>query len=37
MTGKEVHYNKIENQMVTNRAFGVTYQLSGKTARILKC
>jgi glucuronoarabinoxylan endo-1,4-beta-xylanase len=32
MTGKEVHYNKIENQTVTNGAFGLTYQLSGKTA-----
>lgn len=32
MTGNEVHYNKIENQTVTNGAFGLTYQLSGKTA-----
>lgn len=31
MIGKEVHYNKIENQMVTNGAFGVAYELSGKT------
>jgi glucuronoarabinoxylan endo-1,4-beta-xylanase len=32
MSGKEVHYNTIENQSVTNPAFGTTYQLSGKTA-----
>lgn len=32
MTGSEIHYNKIENQTVTNGAFGATYQLSGKTA-----
>jgi len=31
MTSKEVHYAKIENQMVTNPAFGTTYQISGKT------
>lgn len=31
MTGNKVHYNKIENQTVTNSAFGTTYQLSGKT------
>ncbi|MCD0466993.1 T9SS type A sorting domain-containing protein [Flavobacterium sp. ENC] len=31
MTGKEVHYAKIENQSVTNPAFGTTYQMSGKT------
>lgn len=31
MSGKEVHYAKIENQVVTNPAFGTTYQMSGKT------
>jgi glucuronoarabinoxylan endo-1,4-beta-xylanase len=31
MTSKEVHYAKIENQSVTNAAFGTTYQMSGKT------
>lgn len=31
MTSKEVHYAKIENQSVTNPAFGTTYQMSGKT------
>lgn len=31
MTSKEVHYAKIENQPVTNAAFGTTYQMSGKT------
>lgn len=31
MTGTEVHYNTIENQVVTDPAFGTGYQLSGKT------
>ncbi|MDR7211739.1 T9SS type A sorting domain-containing protein [Flavobacterium piscis] len=31
MTSKEVHYAKIENQAVTNPAFGTAYQISGKT------
>jgi len=31
MTGTEVHYNKIETQATTNAAFGIGYQLSGKT------
>ena len=31
MTSKEVHYTKIENESVTNAAFGTTYQISGKT------
>lgn len=31
MTGKEVHYAKIESQTVTNSAFGTAYQMSGKT------
>ena len=31
MTGAAYHYNKIEDQVVTNAAFGTTYQLSGKT------
>ena len=31
MTGREVHYNKIESQPVTNEAFGTAYQISGKT------
>ncbi len=31
MTSKEVHYAKIENQSVTNPAFGTAYQISGKT------
>ena len=31
MTGAAYHYNKIEDQVVTNVAFGTTYQLSGKT------
>ena len=34
MTGQNVNYNKIENQTVTNSAFGTTYQLSGKTATL---
>ncbi|HEX2935393.1 MAG TPA: hypothetical protein VHO72_08565, partial [Bacteroidales bacterium] len=32
MTGTPLYYNKIEDQTVTNIAFGNTYQLSGKTA-----
>ncbi|MBC7846687.1 MAG: T9SS type A sorting domain-containing protein [Flavobacterium sp.] len=32
MTGAAYHYNKIEDQVVTNAAFGTTYQLSGKTS-----
>lgn len=32
MTGTAYHYNKIEDQVVTNAAFGTSYQLSGKTA-----
>jgi glucuronoarabinoxylan endo-1,4-beta-xylanase len=32
MTGSALHNNKIEDQTVTNAAFGTTYQLSGKTA-----
>jgi glucuronoarabinoxylan endo-1,4-beta-xylanase len=31
MTGQAVHYNVIENQEVTNAAFGTGYRLSGKT------
>ncbi|MDQ0594316.1 glucuronoarabinoxylan endo-1,4-beta-xylanase [Chryseobacterium ginsenosidimutans] len=31
MTGGDVHYNKIETQTPTNSAFGINYQLSGKT------
>lgn len=31
MTGGDVHYNKIETQIPTNSAFGINYQLSGKT------
>lgn len=31
MTGKNVYYNKIENQTATNLAFGTTYQISNKT------
>lgn len=31
MTGGDVHYNKIETQVPTNSAFGINYQLSGKT------
>lgn len=31
MTGAPYHYNKIEDQVVTNAAFGTAYQLSGKT------
>jgi glucuronoarabinoxylan endo-1,4-beta-xylanase len=31
MTGVPFHYNKIENQTVTNTSFGTNYQLSGKT------
>ncbi|MFY1046064.1 T9SS type A sorting domain-containing protein [Chryseobacterium sp. GP-SGM7] len=31
MTGTEVHYNKIETLSTTNPAFGIGYQLSGKT------
>lgn len=31
MTGVAKHYNTIENQTVTNAAFGTSYQLSGKT------
>ena len=31
MTGTAYNYNKIEDQVVTNAAFGTTYQLSGKT------
>jgi glucuronoarabinoxylan endo-1,4-beta-xylanase len=34
MMGQDVNYNKIENQTVTNPAFGTTYQLSGKTATL---
>ena len=30
MNGNTVHYNKIDNQVVTNTAFGTLYQLSGK-------
>lgn len=32
MTGKAFHYNKIEDQVTTNAAFDIAYQLSGKTA-----
>ncbi|MDP4208839.1 MAG: InlB B-repeat-containing protein [Bacteroidota bacterium] len=32
MTGAVYHYNKIEDQTVTNTSFGTSYQLSGKTA-----
>lgn len=31
MTGEQVHYNKIDNQIVTNAAFGTNFKLSGKT------
>jgi len=31
MIGVPFHYNKIENQTVTNTSFGTNYQLSGKT------
>jgi glucuronoarabinoxylan endo-1,4-beta-xylanase len=31
MTGTAYHYNKIEDQVVTNATFGITHQLSGKT------
>ncbi|WP_243349375.1 hypothetical protein [Parabacteroides sp. FAFU027] len=31
MTGQILHYSKIDNQAVTNTAFGTGYQLSGKT------
>jgi len=31
MTGVPFHYNKIENQTVTNTSFGTNYQMSGKT------
>lgn len=31
MTGKAFHYNKIEDQVTTNTAFDIAYQLSGKT------
>jgi glucuronoarabinoxylan endo-1,4-beta-xylanase len=31
MTSQEVHYAKIENQAITNPAFGTAYQISGKT------
>lgn len=31
MTGAAYHYNKIEDQVVTNAGFGIAYQLSGKT------
>lgn len=34
MTSELIHYGKIENQTVTNPAFGTGYQLSGKTATI---
>lgn len=31
MTGNDIHYNKIETQTPTNAAFGINYQLTGKT------
>jgi glucuronoarabinoxylan endo-1,4-beta-xylanase len=31
MTSEAIHHNKIENQSITNVAFGNDYQLSGKT------
>lgn len=34
MTGELVNYGKIEDQTVTNPAFGTAYQLSGKTATL---
>ncbi|HEV7381947.1 MAG TPA: T9SS type A sorting domain-containing protein [Dyadobacter sp.] len=34
MTSEIVNYGKIENQIVTNPAFGTVYQLSGKTVTI---